>query len=110
MNHQYATSEQEKSNRVNLNVNGLDGLPQVKSLHGLLTEWLQFRSDTTRRRLANRLERVEQRLHLLEGYLIAFLNIDEVIAIVLSEDRPRPVLVERFGLRQRQAVAIMELR
>jgi len=110
MDHLFATTDLEKSYRVNLNVIGLDGRPQVKSLHGLLTEWLQFRSDTTRRRLAHRLERVEQRLHLLEGYLIAFLNIDEVIAIVRSEDRPRPVLMERFGLSQRQAEAILELR
>src|SRR5690625_402273 len=106
----YPSVTQDKTTRVSPNVIGLDGRTTVKSLHGPLTEWLQFSSDTTRRRLAHRLERVEQRLHLLEGYLIAFLNIDEVIAIVRSEDRPRPVLMERYGLSQRQAEAILELR
>lgn len=110
MDHLFATTDFEKSYRVNLNVIGLDGRPQVKPLPDLLTEWLSFRTDTTRRRLEHRLERVEKRLHLLDGYLIAFLNIDEVIHIIRTEDQPKPVLMERFTISDRQAEAILELK
>jgi len=110
MTHLFATTDLEKTYRVNLNVIGLDGRPRVRSLREILGEWLQFRRATVRRRLQWRLEKVESRLHLLEGYLIAFLNIDEVIAIIRAEDEPKPVLMGRFGLTDRQAEAILELR
>src|SRR5690606_4941527 len=86
MGHLFATTDLEKSFRVNLNVIGLDGRPQVKNLHMLLTEWLAFRTSTVTRRLNHRLEKVERRLHLLEGLLVAFLNLDEVIHIIRTED------------------------
>ncbi len=108
MNHLFATTDLEKSFRVNFNVIGLDGRPQVKDLRGLLTEWLAFRTDTVRRRLQHRLERVSRRLHLLAGLLIAFLNLDEVIRIIRTEDKPKPVLMARFGLSDDQAEAILE--
>ncbi len=108
--HLYATTDLEKTYRVNLNVIGLDGRPQVKSLVGLLTEWLDFRKDTVRRRLQHRLEKISRRLHILEGLLIAYLNIDEVIHIIRTEDKPRPVLQERFGLSEEQAEAILEMK
>jgi topoisomerase-4 subunit A len=110
MKHLFATTDLEKTYRVNLNVIGLDGRPRVRNLRELLAEWLEFRRGTVTRRLQWRLDKVEARLHLLEGYLIAFLNIDEVIAIIRSEDAPKPVLMERFGLTDRQAEAILELR
>ncbi|WP_277324448.1 DNA gyrase subunit A, partial [Pseudomonas viridiflava] len=81
MGHLFATTDLERSYRVNLNVIGLDGRPQVKNLKMLLSEWLQFRGTTVTRRLTHRLEKVERRLHLLEGLLVAFLNLDEVIHI-----------------------------
>ena len=108
MGHLFATTDLEKSYRVNLNVIGLDGRPQVKNLKMLLAEWLIFRTDTVRRRLTHRLEKVERRLHLLEGLLIAFLNLDEVIRIIRSEDEPKPVLMERFGLSEEQTDYILE--
>src|SRR5690606_8802207 len=86
------------------------GRPQVKPLHRMLTEWLGFRLETTRRRLQYRLDKVEKRLHLLDGYLIAFLNIDEVNQIIRTEDKPKPVLMERFGITDTQAEAILELK
>jgi topoisomerase-4 subunit A len=110
MHHLFATTDLEKTYRVNLNVIGLDGRPRVRNLREILSEWLTFRTDTVRRRLEWRLGRVEDRLHLLDGYLIAYLNIDEVIAIIREEDKPKPVLMERFGLTDRQAEAILELR
>ena len=110
MKHLFATTDLEKNYRVNINVIGLDGRPQVKNLRGLLLEWLQFRTETVRRRLQWRLDKVEARLHILEGLLTAYLNIDEVIAIIREEDAPKPVLMERFGLSDRQAEAILELR
>ncbi len=110
MLHLFATTDLERSYRVNLNLIGLDGRPQVKDLRTLLDEWLRYRIETVRRRLQWRLERVEQRLHILEGLLIAYLNIDEVIAIIRSEDEPGPVLMARFGLSERQAEAILELK
>jgi topoisomerase-4 subunit A len=110
MSHLFATTDLEKSYRVNLNMIGLDGRPLVKNLHQILTEWLSFRSETVRRRLQFRLDKVLARLHILDGLLIAYLNIDEVIAIIRNEDKPKPVLMERFGLSDTQAEAILELK
>ena len=110
MNHLFATTDLEKNYRVNLNMIGIDGRPQVKSLDMILNEWLQFRMVTVRRRLQHRLDKVLERLHILEGLLIAYLNIDEVIEIIRREDAPKPVLMERFGLSDRQAEAILELK
>jgi len=110
MGHLFATTDLEKSYRVNLNVIGLDGRPQVKNLKMLLSEWLQFRTDTVTRRLTHRLEKVERRLHLLDGLLIAFLNLDEVIRIIRTEDEPRGVLQARFGLSDEQVDYILETR
>lgn len=87
MQHLFATTELESSYRVNMNMIGLNGKPQVKSLLLMLTEWLQYRINTVRRRLQFRLDKVERRLHLLEGLLIAFLNLDRVIEIIRTEDR-----------------------
>ena len=110
MQHLFATTDLESSYRVNINVIGLDGRPQVKGLMTLLTEWLEFRVITVRRRLQHRLDKVEARLHILAGLLIAFLNIDEVIRIIRTEDKPKPVLMERFGISDIQAEAILELK
>lgn len=110
MNHLFATTDLEKTYRVNMNVIGNDGNPQVKGLMSILTEWLEFRVLTVTRRLQHRLDKVEDRLHLLEGFLIAFLNIDEVIAIIRKEDKPKPVLMERFMLSDRQAEAVLDLK
>lgn len=110
MSHLFATTDLEKNYRVNLNMIGIDGKPQVKPLSIILNEWLQFRMVTVRRRLQHRLDKVLDRLHLLEGLLIAFLNIDEVIHIIRTEDQPKPVLMERFNLSDRQAEAILELK
>jgi topoisomerase-4 subunit A len=110
MSHLFATTDLEKSYRVNLNMIGLNGKPQVKNLRQILTEWISFRTETVRRRLQYRLDKVLARLHILEGLLIAYLNIDEVIAIIRREDHPKPVLMERFGLSDLQAEAILELK
>jgi topoisomerase-4 subunit A len=110
MAHLFATTDLEKTYRVNLNVIGLNGRPQVKPLNRLLLEWLAFRRETVRRRLQFRLDKVLDRLHVLEGLAIAYLNIDEVIAIIRREDRPKPVLMERFELTDTQAEAILQLR
>ncbi|MCC4597314.1 DNA topoisomerase IV subunit A [Xanthomonas campestris pv. phormiicola] len=110
MGHLFATTDLERSYRVNLNVIGLDGRPQVKNLKTLLEEWLRFRSDTVVRRLNHRLEKVERRLHLLDGLLVAFLNLDEVIRIIRSEDEPKPALIARFALSEEQADYILETR
>jgi len=110
MGHLFATTDLEKSYRVNLNVIGLDGRPQVKNLKMLLSEWLQFRTTTVTRRLTHRLEKVERRLHLLDGLLIAFLNLDEVIRIIRTEDEPRAVLQARFELSDEQVDYILETR
>jgi topoisomerase-4 subunit A len=110
MSHLFATTDLEKSYRVNMNMIGLDGRPQVKGLRDILTEWLTFRTETVRRRLQYRLDKVLARLHILEGLLIAYLNIDEVIAIIRNEDNPKPVLMARFGLSDLQAEAILELK
>ncbi len=108
MGHLFATTDLEKSYRVNLNIIGLDGRPQVKNLKTLLTEWLSFRYETVTRRLKHRLEKVDRRLHLLEGLLIAFLNLDEVIRIIRTEDEPKPALIARFKLTEDQADYILD--
>ncbi|GAB1408098.1 DNA topoisomerase IV subunit A [Thermomonas brevis] len=108
MGHLFATTDLEKSYRVNMNVIGLDGRPQVKNLKMLLGEWLTFRQDTVTRRLRHRLDKVERRLHLLEGLLVAFLNLDEVIRIIRTEDEPKAVLMARFGLTEDQADYILD--
>ena len=110
MSHLFATTELERSYRVNMTVVGLDNCPRQANLKSLLGEWLEFRIGTVRRRIEHRLERVTERLHILDGLLVAFLNIDEVIAIIRREDRPRPVLMDRFGLTGVQAEAILNLR
>ena len=108
MGHLFATTDLEKSYRVNMNVIGLDGRPQVKNLKMLLSEWLGFRQDTVTRRLKHRLEKVERRLHLLEGLLIAFLKLDEVIRIIRTEDEPKAALIARFALSEDQADYILD--
>ncbi|KAF1696120.1 DNA topoisomerase IV subunit A [Pseudoxanthomonas koreensis] len=108
MGHLFATTDLERSYRVNLNVIGLDGKPAVKNLRTLLDEWLAFRTDTVVRRLKHRQERVERRLHLLQGLLVAFLNLDEVIRIIRTEDEPKAALIARFGLSEEQADYILE--
>ena len=110
MQHLFATTDLEKNYRVNLNMIGLDGRPQVKDLRTILSEWLQYRKDTVTRRLQYRLDKVLARLHILEGLLIAFLNIDEVIEIIRTYDKPKPELMSRFGLSDKQAEAILELK
>ena len=110
MSHLFVTTDLERAYRVNLNVIGIDGRPAVKSLVTILKEWLAFRKATVKRRLRHRLERVERRLHILEGYLAAFLNIDEVIRIIREEDEPKPVLLKRFKISDVQAEAILDLR
>jgi topoisomerase-4 subunit A len=110
MNHLFATTDLERSYRINMNMIGLDHRPQVKGLLEILTEWLVYRRDTVRRRLNYRLDKVLKRLHILEGLLTAFLNIDEVIHIIRSEDEPKPVLMQRFALSDTQAEAILELK
>ncbi|MGE4407724.1 DNA topoisomerase IV subunit A [Pseudomonas sp.] len=110
MQHLFATTELESSYRVNTNVIGLDGRPQVKNLRVLLGEWLTYRIGTVRRRLQFRLDKVEKRLHLLEGLLVAFLNLDEVIHIIRTEDQPKPVLMARFELSELQADYILDTR
>ena len=110
MSHLFTTTDLEKSYRVNLNMIGLDGKPKVKGLREILVEWLAFRTETVRRRLQYRLDKVLARLHILDGLLIAYLNIDEVIAIIRNEEYPKPVLMERFALTDIQAEAILELK
>ncbi|CAO1662349.1 DNA topoisomerase IV subunit A [Halomonas sp. NYA30] len=110
MAHLFATTDLEKNVRVNMNVIGLDGRPRVMPLPEMLGEWLQFRRSTVRRRLEHRLGKVEDRLHILEGLLIAYLDLDEVIRIIREEDDPKASLMATFSLSERQAEAILELR
>jgi topoisomerase-4 subunit A len=110
MSHIFATTDLERGHRVNMNMIGLDGRPQVKNLRDLLLEWLTYRTETVRKRLQYRLDKIIDRLHVLEGLLIAYLNIDEVIAIIRNEDDPKPVLMERFGISDRQAESVLELK
>ncbi len=110
MSHLFATTDLEKTYRVNLNMIGVNGRPQVKNLRGILREWIGFRMDTVRRRLNWRLDKVDKRLHILEGLLVAFLNLDEVIRIVRYEDEPKAKLMETFAISEIQAEAILETR
>lgn len=110
MSHLFASTDLERSYRVNLNLIGIDGRPAVKSLIEILKEWLVFRTKTTRRRLEYRLEKINSRLHLLEGRMIAFLNLDEVIRIIREEENPKQELIKRFGLTDIQAEYILETR
>jgi len=110
MDHLFATTDLERNYRVNMNMIGLNGRPQVLGLKGILQQWLDYRFDTVRRRLEYRLEKVLHRLHVLDAYLIAFLNIDEVIHIIRTEDKPKPVLMSHFSITDVQAEAILELK
>jgi len=110
MQHLFATTELESSYRVNINIIGLDGKPQLKNLKALLSEWLQFRITTVRRRLQFRLDKVEKRLHLLEGLLTAYLNLDEVIHIIRTAEHPKAELIARFELSEIQADYILDTR
>ncbi|GIX21634.1 MAG: DNA topoisomerase 4 subunit A [Gammaproteobacteria bacterium] len=110
MAHLFATTDLEKTHRVNLNVVGLDGRPRVHDLRSLLLEWLKFRVRTVTRRLEWRLAKVDRRLHILEGLLVAYLDIDEVIRIIREEEQPKPALMARFGLSELQAEEILNLR
>lgn len=108
MQHLFATTDLERSYRINMNMIGIDGKPAVKPLNKILKEWLNFRTVTTRRRLQHRLERVEERLLRLAALMIVFLNVDEVIRIIREEDQPKPVLMARFNLVEMQAEYILE--
>lgn len=108
MDHLFATTDLERSYRVNLNMIGLNGRPHVKNLLQILTEWLEFRTDTVKRRLQCRLDIINKRLHLLEGLMLVYLNLDEVIKIIRKEDEPKPVLMKRFKLTEEQADAILD--
>jgi topoisomerase-4 subunit A len=110
MSHLFATTDLERSFRVNMNVIGLDLKPQVKGLVTILKEWLEYRQETVRRRLSFRLEKINERLHLLDGLLIAYLNIDEVIRMIREEDEPKKALVNKFKLSDLQATAILDIR
>ena len=108
MAHLFATTDLERNYRVNLNIIGLDGRPKVMGLREILSEWLKFRIATVRRRLEWRLDKVTRRLHILDGLLVAYLNLDEVIRIIRREDEPKPILMKRFSLSEEQAEAILE--
>ncbi|NMP32275.1 DNA topoisomerase IV subunit A [Thalassotalea sp. M1531] len=110
MQHLFATTDLEKNYRVNLNMIGLDNKPAVKNLRDILAEWLEFRRETTRRRLQYRLDKVMARLHILDGLLVAYLNIDEVIEIIRTFDDPKAELMSRFDLSEIQANAILEIK
>lgn len=110
MAHLFSTTDLEKQYRINFNMIGTDGRPQVKNLLTLLREWIEFRRQTVTRRLEYRLRKIVARLEILDALLIAFLNIDEVIEIIRTEDEPKPVLMQRFSLEDRQAEAILELK
>lgn len=110
MTHLFATTDLERSYRVNLNMIGLDHRPSVKGLVEILNEWIVYRRQTVRNRLSHRLEKVLRRLHILDGLLIAYLNIDEVIEIIRAEDEPKPVLMSRFSISDTQAEAILEIK
>ena len=110
MSHLFASTDLERSQRVNMNVIGLNGKPAVRGLKDLLSEWLDYRLETVKRRIRYRLERVEERLHILEGRLAAYLKIDQVIAIIRKEVKPKSVLMKRFKLTDIQAEDILNLR
>ncbi|WP_299981169.1 DNA topoisomerase IV subunit A [Desulfobacula sp.] len=108
--HLFATTDLEKSYSFNMNMIGINGSPQVKNLLEILTEWLEFRADTVRKKLNFRLEKILNRLHILEGFLIAFINLDEVIKIIRASDKPKKDLIKAFPLTELQAAAILEIR
>ena len=110
MSHLFSTTSLERTLRVNMNIIGLDGRPRMFNLVEMLKEWLTFRKETVKNRLSHRLQIVSDRLHILDGLLVAYLNIDEVIAIIREEDEPKPVLMKRFKLSDIQAEAILNLR
>lgn len=110
MQHLFATTDLEKNFRVNLNMIGLDNKPAVKDIKSILSEWLTFRRETVRRRLQYRLDKVLARLHILDGLLVAYLNIDEVIEIIRNFDNPKAELMSRFELSERQAESILEIK
>nr|WP_115303964.1 DNA topoisomerase IV subunit A [Legionella beliardensis] len=110
MSHLFATTDLERSYRVNFNMIGLDGKPKVKGLLTILTEWLSFRLTTVEKRLRYRLNKLLERIHVLEGLLIAFLNIDEVIEIIREEENPKQGLIKKFNLSEKQAEAILEIK
>ncbi|WP_420600023.1 DNA topoisomerase IV subunit A [Neptuniibacter sp.] len=110
MAHLFASTDLERTYRVNMNMIGIDGRPQVKNLRQILVEWLSWRTDIVRKRLQHRLDKVQDRLHILEGLMIAYLNIDEVIAIIRHEEEPKAELMKRFGLTDVQADAILDLK
>ncbi len=110
MAHLFATTELEKTYRVNMNVIGLSGKPKVMSLPELLTEWLSFRTDTVKKRLTSRLEKIAERLHLLDGFLVAYIHLDEVIRIIRTVDDPKAELMARYALSDFQAEAILSIR
>ncbi|HYC58019.1 MAG TPA: DNA topoisomerase IV subunit A, partial [Thermoanaerobaculia bacterium] len=110
MTHLFATTDLERSYRINMNMIGLDGRPRLYNLRDLIAEWLEFRVETVRRRLQHRYDHVNSRLHLLDGLLVAYLNVDEVIRIIRREDEPKPVLMKRFSLSDVQAEYILELK
>jgi topoisomerase-4 subunit A len=108
MSHLFATTDLERTYRANFNIIGIDGKPQVKGLLPMLKEWLVFRTETVRKRLQYRLDKVNRRLHLLDGLLVAFLNLDEVIHIIRTEEKPKQVLMKRFELTEEQADYILD--
>jgi topoisomerase-4 subunit A len=110
MSHLFSTTSLERTVRVNMNIIGLDGRPKMFDLVSMLSEWIKFRRETVKRRLQHRLQIVLDRLHILDGLLVAYLNIDEVIKIIRTEDKPKPVLMKRFKLSDLQAEAILNLR
>ena len=110
MNHLFATTDLQKNMRVNMNIIGLNGKPQVKDLKSIIKEWLTFRSKTVTRRLQYRLDWVMDRLHILDGLMVVYLNIDEVIKIIRNEDEPKKVLQKKFKLSSIQVDAILDIR
>ncbi|MEI7950991.1 MAG: DNA topoisomerase IV subunit A [Gammaproteobacteria bacterium] len=110
MSHLFTCTDLEKSYRINLNMIGTDSLPRVKGLLDIIKEWLEFRTTTVTRRLQHRLDKIMARLHILDALLITYLNIDEVIRIIRTEDKPKPALIERFALSDKQAESILELK
>jgi topoisomerase-4 subunit A len=110
INHLFATTDLERSYHINMNMIGIDGAPRVKTLKTILTEWLEFRTDTVRKRYEYRLNKVLSRLHILDGLLIAFLNIDEIIAIIRNSDNPKKELIAKFNLSDKQAETILDIK
>ncbi len=110
MSHLFATTDLESSYRVNMNMIGADGRPQVKSIRRILLEWIEIRKNTVTRRLQYHLNKIEKRLHILGGLIVAFLNIDEVIRVIREEDQPKPELMSKFNIDEIQAEAILELK